>query len=299
MDISLDLPQIMGRQRLDSNPFKYSATFFFTTMMDYSDEAAEEYMARIKNKKDKTEHVVSAFENSIDKDLKAITAQKYRTSQKAEQYRNDYISVVDDKQTNELKFVFNNYVMLNEIRAWEVQRSQYVNGTYVMGAIDNAFALSTPAIQSLVQQFLSSFGGTFENKMAMYAGFLEAHPECKAELQGCVTIPKAIKDYYNTFGYGRLKAMSWKEASIKQALSIGSSSTGDVKDVIHKTFTEDWYSLTEVKKMLQDIYDGYIPGKTAKATDLKSYFECKESKRMSPDTNKRENGYSLLATKDT
>ena len=184
--------------------------------------------------------------------------------------------------------------MLNEIRAWEVQRSQYVDDTYVIGAVDDAFRLSTPAAQELVRQFLSDFNGSFERKMKMYAEFLEAHPECKYELQGCVIIPNSIKNYYNVLGYNRLRSLSWKGINIQVALSMIPDTSDDMGDVILKTFTQEWYSLSEAKQMLQSIYDQYSPGKTAKATDLKKYLKCKESKRVSSVTGVRENGYQIL-----
>lgn len=294
VDISLDLPQIMGRQRLDSNPFRYSATFFFKTTMSFSPEEERLYLDRIKKKEDDTKYIVGEFEKCKDNRMKDITARKYRNSQKTERYQNDYVSVVDDKSKNESKVVFNNYVMLNEIRAWEVQRSQYADNTYVMGAVDDAFRLSTPATQELVRQFLSDFNGSFEKKMKMYAEFLEAHPECKYELQGCVIIPNTMKNYYNVLGYERLKSLSWKEINIQIALNQVPGTSNDMEDAILKSFTGEWYSLTEAKHLLQSIYDQYTPGKTAKATDLKKYLKCKESKRVSSMSGVRENGYQIL-----
>lgn len=294
VDISLDLPQIMGRQRLDTNPFRYSATLFFRTTMSFSPEEEQRYMNKIKTKEDQTKYIVNDFANCKDERMKEYNARKYRNSQKAEKYQYDYVSVVDDKSKNDPKVVFNKYVMLNEIRAWEVQRSQYVDDTYVMGAVDDAFRLSTPATQELVRQFLSDFNGPFEKKMKMYAEFLEAHPECKYELQGCVVIPNSIKNYYIVLGYNRLKSLSWKEINIQVELNMVSGTIDDMGEVILKTFTQEWYSLSEAKQMLQSIYDQYSPGKTAKATDLKKYLKCKMSKRVSSVSGIRENGYLIL-----
>ena len=292
VDISLDLPQIMGRQRLDSNPFKYSATFFYTTMMDYSEDAEREYMERIQAKHSQTQIIVNDYERCTDLQMKAINATKYRNSQMIERYQNDYVSVVDDRISHKPKVVFNNYVMLNEIRAWEVQRSQYIDNTYVMESVDNAFALNSPKMQSMVRQFLSSFSGHFEKRMQLYAEFLVAHPECKDELQGCINIPNTIKTYYNTLGYERLKALSWKEADIIAEMSrsepdlLSSLSTN-----IRVAFPPGWYSLKDIKTTLQAIYDQLNLTYTAKATDIEQYLNCRPSKRTVKG--ERLNGYDV------
>ena len=126
-------------------------------------------MNRIKTKEEQTKYIVNDFAKCKDDRMKEYNARKYRNSQKTEKYQNDYVSVVDDKSNNGPNVVFNKYVMLNEIRAWEVQRSQYADNTYVMGAVDDAFRLSTPATQELVRQFLSDFNGSFEKKMKAHA----------------------------------------------------------------------------------------------------------------------------------
>ena len=190
------------------------------------------------------------------------------------------------------KVVFNNYVMLNEIRAWEVQRSQYVDNTYVMGSINNAFALNSPIMQRMVRQFLSAFSGHFEKRMQLYAEFLEVHPECKDELQGCINIPNTIKTYYNTLGYERLKALSWKEADIIAEMSrnepdLLSALTTNIRDA----FPPGWYSLKDIKTTLQAIYDQLNLTYTAKATDIEQHLKCRPSKRTVNGV--RLNGYEV------
>jgi hypothetical protein len=284
VDISLDIAQIMGRQRLEQNIFKYSATFFYKTTIGYTNEEEKEFMDHVKQKAIDTQEAVNDFEACQNIRKRNRDARKYKTSQEREKYVNDYISVVDDKITNQPKMVFNNYVMINEIRAWRVQQEQYLNGTLVMGSINNTFQ---SANSDKVTQFLRDFKGTFEEKMKYYAEFLESCPECKSDLQGVVSIPITIKTYYNALGIDRLRNLSWKEAAIKAAIK----SPGSIEDRIEQTFTESWYSNEDIKKKLQDIYDDCCPGFTAKATDLRKYLECREKKETIDG--KRVNGYRI------
>ena len=284
IDISLDIAQIMGRQRLEQNIFKYSATFFYKTTIGYTDVEEMTFKNKVKQKEEVTLYAVKYFETCQDDIKRNLDARKYRNSQKRERYAEDYISVVDDKTTNQPKIVFNKYVMINEIRAWRVQQEQYLNGTLVMGSINDTFQ---SANSDKVTQFLRGFKGTFEEKMKYYAEFLESYPECKSDLQGVVSIPITIKTYYNALGIDRLRNLSWKETAIKAAIK----SPDIIEDRVEQTFTESWYSNEDIKRMLQDIYDDCCPGLTAKATDLRKYMECREKKETIDG--KRVNGYKI------
>ena len=50
LDISIDLPQIMGRQRRGDNPFRYDATFYYKELMNYSDNNHANFINRITQK---------------------------------------------------------------------------------------------------------------------------------------------------------------------------------------------------------------------------------------------------------
>lgn len=291
IDISLDLPQILGRLRSDNNVFKYSATLFYKTVPEFSVDARNEFYNKIKEKDTETREAVNDFNNTTDKRKRNREARKYRNAQKVEKYQNDYISVVDDKENQEPVLVFNMYVMLNEIRAWQVQRDQFLNGTYVMNSVSQAFSNSTTVTSQKVNVFLSTYCGTFEECMKMYAEFLDTNPECKGELQMCTQVPICIKEYYNILGTDRLRALSWKEANIRA--SLNAKPMQDTKTLVLSEFTSQWYSLSDIKKKLQKVYETCSPGRIAKATDIKDYFMCKESKRKIAD-GKRENGYELI-----
>jgi len=184
--------------------------------------------------------------------------------------------------------IFNKYVMVNEIRAWQVQKDQYLNATRVMASVNNTFSKTQTSNTLIINNFLRQFTGSFEDKMKRYAEFIETHPECKLELQQIVEIPTNIKTYYNTLGFKKLRALSWKESAIKAAIM----KPDNIEDRVKQTFTESWYSLSEIKILLQEIYDDCCPGTKAKAVDLNNYFVCKERKRTIHG--KREKGYEIV-----
>ena len=107
-----------------------------------------------------------------------------------------------------------------------------------------------------------------------------------------VSIQNNIKTYYNTLGYERLKALSWKEADIIAEMSrnepdLLSALTTNIRDA----FPPGWYSLKDIKTTLQAIYDQLNLTYTAKATDIEQHLKCRPSKRT--DNGERANGYEV------
>lgn len=213
IDISLDLPQIMGRQRLSSNAFRYSATMFYKTKPDFSDNQKQQYMDNIRRKDEDTKAWLNDC-SGMPHDQLLRNAKVLSSAQKEDRYTKNYVSVIDDKTTNQPKVVYNRFVMLNELRSWDVQMNQYQGITYVMGNISSAFAGNSTAIHESVMQFLSGFCGPFEQRMKMYSEFYDQNPECREELLASVSIPISMKTYHQTLGTDKLRSLSWKESKI-------------------------------------------------------------------------------------
>ena len=57
-------------------------------------------------------------------------------------------------------------------------------------------------------------------------------------------------------------------------------------------FKVGWYSRSDVKARLQSIFDKYLPGKTAKATDIEQLLNVR--KTMKTIGEKRVDGYTIL-----
>ena len=276
LDISLDLPQIMGRQRLSSNPFRFRATFFCKFGQGFTEEEGREYLQNILDKDSRTKTITTFFEQQEEGLIKDLLAEKFRDAQQQEKYNRDYASVIYDSVTNEPKVVSNQFVTMNEIRFWQIQQTQYKDGYAVTNAVDDAFALSSSSGHTLVKQFINGFHGTFEEKMRRYAEFLYYHPECQNELQGRIDVPTNIKEYYNRLGYARLHSIGWKEIDIKRVLH---DEDCDVSDCVYQTFKCEWYPRKDIKAKLKKIYADNHMIITAKATDIRKYFNIESVKK--------------------
>jgi len=290
LDISLDLPQIMGRQRRDDNPFRYDATFYFKEYMDYSDEKHKEFKNKIVEKQKQTDGLIDNY-NNCSEEIKQSLTDIYRTTQKVQKFSKYYIAVIDDEVNSTQRVVFNQLAMFNEIRAWDIQKGQYINGCQVMRSINNATFSITEDKE--LESFLLAFDGSFEDKMKMYCDFLQAHPDnYKAKLEWLPQIPLEIKNYYNAIGPDNLRAMSYKEANIKQYLGCVSLQDS-IKAAAESMFVKgQFYTLKQVKAMLQQAYDNLGTAMKAKATDLEGLMNCSTFKKTVNGC--RENGYVIL-----
>ena len=290
LDISLDLPQIMGRQRLGSNPFRYDATFYYKQVMDFGEEKNQEFKNRIIEKQKLSEGLIDTYNNCNEASVRHILGDKFRTSQKIEKFSKDYVAVIDDKVNGTQRVVFNELAMFNEIRAWDIQKSQYFDGCQVMRSINDATMSITE--DNLLESFLLSFGGSFEDKMILYCNFLSLHSDYKEKLEWLPQIPLEIKTYYNTIGPDALRSMSYKEANIKQHLGYVDQ-LDSIKAAVASAFVKgQFYTLKQAKKMLQYIYDNLGAAKRAKATDLEALVGCSSAKQTVDG--RRVNGYFIL-----
>ena len=129
VDISEDLPQILGRQRLFANPWKNNATFYYRVTADYREMKPEDFQKIIDRKSEDTRNLLLAYGSAKDNSVKFTLAKTYQNNAKAYNYSNDYVAVnkIINSQTGEviLKPVSNKLVLVNEIRAFRIQQIDY------------------------------------------------------------------------------------------------------------------------------------------------------------------------------
>ena len=187
---------------------------------------------------------------------------------------------------------FNELAMYNEIRAWDMRKNQYINSCQVMTVIDET--TYTVVDNPVVKAFLQSFGGTFEDCMRLYCDTIAAHPECKDLLDLLPQVPIEIKRYYNKLGPDVIRSCSYIEARILRTLNT-TANTEPLKDATSAAFVSgQFYSLKQVKSILERIYQELGIEKTAKASDLQSmdWLSCKPAQTWIDGH--KENGYRIL-----
>ena len=296
LDISLDLPQIVGRQRSRKNPFKNNIVIFYKTKRkDDKDLTEEEFKKTQEERKNITNELLNLYikGNIIQK---AEYVQKLRDSIEVSKYERDFISI--SKKTGEP--VYNSFIEIAQERGWEVSQKDYQDKISVTKSLENLTSNISEyqsELEKEVQDFLDNkfySTGIFKYKMRMYCEFMDLHQgnkEVSDIIYFKIKDPKYRK-YYNFYGTSGCKSVSYEEKKLELGM-INESKESELSSVVHKKFqVNSRYTLKEIKLVLQDIYRDLGITSKPKATDLDKYFNL-SSVLITESSGKRTRGYLL------
>ena len=286
LDISLDLPQIVGRQRNKSNPFKNSIVVYYKTIRKNEITTREEFEYAQEDKRNTTEILIGEFSNMSDKG-KQKYVQKLRSDIKLSQYSNDFVSI--SRITG--MPVYNKFIELANERAWEVSQRDYqdkISVTKALESVSPKVSEYKSDIEKEIDDFLDNHfykTGIFHKKMKMYCEFMDKH---KGSQEVSDSIYFRIKDdrfrkYYNFYGTSGCSARNYQEGNLYKGL-VDVSKDSELSTVIYKRFkVGEKYTLKEIKSILQNIYRDLGIINKPKATDLNKYFKLKRTSMYTPD----------------
>ena len=276
VDISEDLPQILGRQRLFDNPWKNEATFYYRSTCDYRKISQEEFNKEVEKKKKATSDLLRSFE-SAPNDAKLTLAEAYQTLAITQNYKNNYVAV-NEHQGGTLIPVLNNLVLVNEIRAFRIQQIDYKDRFTVFSTIHNSLS-SDDIVNQKVSEFLEQYQklGTFKAKLRYLCEF-GFNDEVVSIVLDQIGEHDNIKSYYTALGPTRLKALGYNRYDIEKELGIVVFSQELLETTIYNEFkVGDKLTLASIKDRLGYLYSSINYTATPKAKDLGNYFNIKES----------------------
>ena len=269
-DISMDLPQIIGRQRLDENPWKGTAEFYYRIR-----ENEEDYEKILQTRLDETKSIMKWYEeeqNNPEHKNKFLSFIKNDSSNI--NFESYYLSV-SDKGTLE----YNKFVYISQKRAYEISQIDYRDRYQVLNAIESSgvdYSLSDK--QKSFLGVLNSFS-KLDEKLRYFVYNTDLTEDEKKRLFG-MGVPYPIERVYELLGPERIKSLGCIYRNCKAELDSRSAfSELDFENEIYKEFKEgETYTNADLKDKLQKIYDscnGQI-GKM-KASDMSRYFELKQT----------------------
>jgi hypothetical protein len=299
VDISEDLPQILGRQRLFENPWKNSANFYYRSICDYRKVSQEGFDKEIERKKRETESLLRSYSTSLDED-KLTLAERYQTLAKTQNYKDDYVAV-NEYQGGVLIPVLNNLVLVNEIRAFQIQQYDYADRCSVFSTVHNKLTPDDISNQKVVE-FLRIYKNlkTIYDKLKMLCEYGLSEVEIDIVL-GQLNDSDEVKSYYTILKPEKLKNLYYNSTNIKKYLGIVTFSPELLVNTIHQNFNPgEKYSLSNLKVKLGDLYSSISYTAVPKANDILNYFEVKEymTTEVVDGKKKRVRGYELLKRKD-
>ena len=270
VDISLDLPQILGRQRNIENPWRNHAEFYYKINNKvYNKEEFDEY---VEKKLKKTEALLRSYNDVKSSSDRVDLAEKYKKDTIASNYKDDYVSVNEHAGKVPIPCL-NKLVLISEKRAFDIQQVDYKDRFSVFNALEREGMISSNDITN----FLSEFNNqkSFYDKMKML---------CNSELNKDTIItlldyiPLTYKTFYLSLGPERCKALGYNKTYLDRELALQKFEVNNMIPEIHNTFkVGEIYSLADIKEKLKQIYSTNNYNKTAKATDIEFYFDIEKA----------------------
>ena len=276
VDISEDLPQILGRQRLFKNPWKNEATFYYRSTCDYRKISQDEFDKELERKKRSTNNLLRSFDSAPD-DAKYDLAKTYQKNTKSYNYKDDYIAV-NEHQSGTLIPVLNNLVLVNEIRAFRIQQIDYKDRFTVFSTIYSTLS-PDDIINQKVSEFLGEYQklGTFRSKLKYLCEYGFSDQVIGVVLDQ-IGEHDNIKSYYLALGPQKLRACGYNRYDIEKELGVVTFSQELLESIIYSEFkVGDKITLADIKDRLGYLYSSINYDATPKAKDLENYFNVKES----------------------
>jgi len=290
VDITLDLPQIMGRQRLSENPWKDEAILYFRTISCGNKTTEEIFQERLKEKDKSTANLLSILKKCNDEEQVTLS-KNYRKLAKSYNYRDDFVAVNDSN--GELVPVFNHLVRISELRAYEIQQEDYADRFSVFNELDKIGALDN--LSGEVKEFFLNYDKIEIrlNKLRyLCENFNKFGDVDKKIILGNIH-DKGFQEYVMILGPDVCKSCGYNITKLNKKLEVNSFDKDILVGELCKSFeVGKSYTNALTKIELSRIYKKLNYQESPKASDLSKYFDIKSCKLKIGD--KWEHGFKII-----
>lgn len=281
LDIEFELQQIIGRERLEINPFRYYPFLLYNTRKKRSKEFIDNYISDIERRTKITEVELERLNSIKDRDMREYEIRKIKQLQRATNYEVSYTSYNSESD----KFIFNKCYKLNELYKLQQLKLSY-DGIMVYNRINATNTMQTQKetinieiTKDIIQciERLTNTKDSFEQFMKRYCEYRDNNFYDLAIDEILQKYPQ-IKDYYELLGSKKIKALSYKESNLKNEIVNNINNGNKDKNIIYEIskHLNTLYSSSEIKNIMQNLYIKYDIRnkdkiKTAKAKDVEIY----------------------------
>ena len=289
IDVSVDIQQIIGRQRLDSNPFKNKATLYFKTKASDMTEEAMKESIRLKN--EKTNRQIENFNSAPHKE------EFIEGLNKKPNHKENYCCISKDEKGKQI-IEKNPLLELADRRAWEITNKIYNNDLSMFTALSVNMNVTKDidSYDSEVNDLFREWNKlrNFKDRVVFYCEACKNVPEV---LNKCCFIPGKYKEYYEALGEEGMKELGWREDYIKNAIApipFEQRPNDKIMGKLKANLKEGkFYAKSEIKELLCNIFNELgLKGKPS-ASDVSFYIDCEEkSKRVN---GKKAVGYQVIS----
>lgn len=289
IDVSVDIQQIIGRQRLDSNPFKNTATLYFKTKAsDMTKDALDE---SIKQKNEKTRKQIENFKSAPYKDdfIEGLNMKP--------NHKENYCCISKDEEGKPV-IEKNPLLELADRRAWEITNKIYNNDLSMFTALSVNMNVTKDidSDDSEVKALFLKWNElrSFKERAFFYCQACKDIPEV---LEKCSFIPAKYKEYNEALGEEGLKELGWREDYIKNAIAPIPFEQRPNDKIMERLRANlevgKFYAKSEVKELLCNTFKELgVKGKPS-ASDISFYLDCEEKSKR--ENGKKVAGYQVIS----
>ena len=296
LDISLDLPQIAGRQRNTENIFKNDITLYYR-LIQKKNKITEDDFKRVRAKRQKlTYHALSLFDKGNEGE-KEVFLNKLRDGIIVSKYSGDYVGISSKSNLP----VYNNFIDLADRRAWQVSQKDYQDSINVTKSLlDSGFNLSIlekPVSKETVE-FIKEFTklSFFKDRLKLYCEYMDKNLEESRLVSSYISdnFEDRFDVYYSYYGSKGCSAREYLRKNLEGGLK-STINKYNLEDFVLEKYFEvgKFYSNKYVKASLTEIYKDNNIQKVATAGDISDFYEVKQVKAFDKTLNKRTMGYHI------
>ena len=257
LDISLDLPQIVGRQRSRENPFKNKIVIFYKTKRKTDKDLTEEEFDKTQEeRRNSTEKLLNGF-NKLSLGEQKEYIQKLKADIEISRYERDFVSI--SKKTG--KPVYNSFIEISQERGWEISQKEYqdkISVTKSLESLTSNLSEYQSDLEKEVQEFLDTkfySTGLFHEKMRLYCEFMDKYSGDK-EVSDMIYFKIKNSDfrkYYNFYGTSGCSAKKYIKKLLEEGMMDVSKESELSSAIFNKFKAGDRFTKKDVKQILQDI----------------------------------------------
>lgn len=170
LDIMLDIPQILGRQRLDTNPFRHDATIYYKTKPE--NITKEEFERKQTEMEQNTQNIINTYKNLPD-NAKEMMIGLCRDRDKDKKFQEDYIDLL--QENGHTTIGFNYLVMVAKWNQWYQRSFYYNNSCQLLTSIQSALKMQQKPqkVKDFEQWY---YHAPDKNKLEGYSNFRHSYP---------------------------------------------------------------------------------------------------------------------------
>jgi len=309
VDVRLDLPQILGRQRLEVNPWKNECYVFYSTTnqgkIEYTWEDLKEREALKLKFSNKFIDMFYESQSNKEKEYVLDMLFPHRFTE-----GNTNLDIGTWKCYLGINHhgvpVINDLLVIAEERSWELTQKEYINNITVIKSIadnrnidvSNLQTVNDERVQMVIDQIKSI--PRLDYKFRTYCEVREKFKDDQSFTEKLLVYytKSEFENLYSHFGYNKCRSVSFQLSDLRKIIHDETNADPLKKKILSTFKVGDKYLLSEAKETLRTIYQEVgLLNKNPKASDLEDYFNTKMIRKINNSTGKWSKAYQLISIK--